>query len=60
MYGGLFMTRIEELEHRSIYVIREAYAYFKRPAVLWWRGKEFTVLMSLCCERHPTQAFVTR
>jgi sulfate adenylyltransferase subunit 2 len=42
------MERIEELEHRSIYIIREAYACFRKPAVLWSMGKDSTVLIALC------------
>jgi len=42
------MERIDELEHRSIYIIREAYACFQRPAVLWSMGKDSTVLIALC------------
>jgi sulfate adenylyltransferase subunit 2 len=39
---------MEELEHRSIYIIREAYACFRKPAVLWSMGKDSTVLIALC------------
>jgi sulfate adenylyltransferase subunit 2 len=42
------MERIEELEHRSMYIIREAYACFRRPAILWSMGKDSTVLVALC------------
>ena len=44
------MERMEELEHRSIYIIREAYACFQKPAVLWsmGKGKDSTVLIALC------------
>jgi len=42
------MERMEELENRSIYIIREAYACFRRPAVLWSMGKDSTVLIALC------------
>jgi sulfate adenylyltransferase subunit 2 len=42
------MERMAELEHRSIYIIREAYACFKRPAVLWSMGKDSTVCIALC------------
>jgi sulfate adenylyltransferase subunit 2 len=41
------MERMEELEHRSIYIIREAYACFKKPAVLWSMGKDSTVCIAL-------------
>ncbi|MHC4564205.1 MAG: sulfate adenylyltransferase subunit CysD [Planctomycetota bacterium] len=42
------MERMEELESRSVYIIREAYACFRRPAVLWSMGKDSTVLIALC------------
>jgi sulfate adenylyltransferase subunit 2 len=42
------MDRLEELEHRSIYIIREAYACFRKPAVLWSMGKDSTVCIALC------------
>lgn len=42
------MERMDELEHRSIYIIREAYACFKKPGVLWSMGKDSTVLIALC------------
>ncbi len=42
------MDRMEELEHRSIYIIREAYACFRKPAVLWSMGKDSTVCIALC------------
>ena len=45
--GDSLMERMEELEHRSIYIIREAYACFKKPAVLWSMGKDSTVCIAL-------------
>lgn len=42
------MERLEALEHRSIYIIREAYACFQAPAVLWSMGKDSTALIALC------------
>jgi len=42
------MERMEELKHRSIYIIREAYACFQKPAVLWSMGKDSTVCIALC------------
>jgi sulfate adenylyltransferase subunit 2 len=42
------MERIENLEQRSLYLIREAHACFRRPAVLWSMGKDSTVLVALC------------
>jgi sulfate adenylyltransferase subunit 2 len=48
MWGDSFMERLEELEHRSIYIIREAYACFEKPGILWSMGKDSTVLVALC------------
>ena len=42
------MDRLTELENRSIYIIREAYAQFKKIGVLWSIGKDSTTLMWLC------------
>jgi sulfate adenylyltransferase subunit 2 len=42
------MERIEELEHRSVYIIREAYASFRKLGALWSMGKDSTVLIALC------------
>lgn len=42
------MDRLDELENRSIYIIREAYNHFEKTAVLWSMGKDSTVLLSLC------------
>lgn len=42
------MERMKELEHRSMYILREAYACFRKPAVLWSVGKDSTVLIALC------------
>jgi len=41
------MDYLDQLENRSIFVIREAYHRFKRPAVLWSIGKDSTVLLWL-------------
>ena len=41
---------LEELENRSIYIIREAYAEFENPAVLWSTGKDSTTVLWLCRE----------
>ncbi|HUV38127.1 MAG TPA: sulfate adenylyltransferase subunit CysD [Planctomycetota bacterium] len=41
------MDYLDELESRSIYVIREAYAQFKKPALLWSIGKDSTTLLWL-------------
>ena len=37
--------RLEDLESRSIYILREAYACFKNLAMLWSIGKDSTVLL---------------
>jgi len=42
------MTELKDLENKSIYILREAYAEFKRPAVLWSTGKDSTVNLWLC------------
>jgi sulfate adenylyltransferase subunit 2 len=42
------MNRLDELENRSIYIIREAYSHFVKIAVLWSMGKDSTVLLALC------------
>lgn len=39
---------LKDLENRSLYVIREAFAEFKRPAVLWSTGKDSTATLWLC------------
>jgi len=39
---------LKELENRSIYILREAYAEFKKPAVLWSTGKDSTTVLWLC------------
>jgi len=42
------MDYLDELESKSIYVIREAYHRFKRVALLWSVGKDSTTLLWLC------------
>ncbi|MEW6614459.1 MAG: sulfate adenylyltransferase subunit CysD [Thermodesulfobacteriota bacterium] len=42
------MERLDELESKSIYIIREAYYYFKDTGVLWSIGKDSTVLLWIC------------
>lgn len=42
------MDYLDELESKSIYVIREAYHRFERLAVLWSMGKDSTALLWLC------------
>lgn len=41
------MDRLDELESKSIYIIREAYANFKNLGMLWSIGKDSTVLLWL-------------
>lgn len=41
------MDKLDELESRSVYVIREAYAQFKKLALLWSIGKDSTTLLWL-------------
>jgi len=41
-------NQLRELENKSIYIIREAYAEFKNPAMLWSTGKDSTVNLALC------------
>lgn len=41
-------NHLEELEKRSITIIREAKAQFKNPAVLWSTGKDSTATVWLC------------
>ena len=42
------MPELKKLENRTIYIIREAYAEFKRLAVLWSTGKDSTAMLWLC------------
>ncbi|MDD5318111.1 MAG: sulfate adenylyltransferase subunit 2 [Candidatus ainarchaeum sp.] len=41
------MDRLDELEARSVYVIREAYAKYRNVAMLWSVGKDSTTLLWL-------------
>ncbi|HSV84970.1 MAG TPA: sulfate adenylyltransferase subunit CysD [Levilinea sp.] len=41
------MDHLEELEHTSLYILREAYANFKSLGMLWSMGKDSTVLLWL-------------
>ena len=41
------MNHLDELESKSIYIIREAYANFKNLGMLWSMGKDSTVLLFL-------------
>lgn len=40
-------NRLNKLEEESIYIIRETYAKFKKPGMLWSIGKDSTVLLWL-------------
>jgi len=42
------LTYLDELEQRSIYIIREAYSRFRSIAMLWSIGKDSTTLLWLC------------
>ncbi|MBU1975851.1 MAG: sulfate adenylyltransferase subunit 2 [Nanoarchaeota archaeon] len=42
------MNRIDVLENKSVYIIREAYKQFKKTALLWSIGKDSTCLLWLC------------
>ena len=42
------MLDLKDLENRTIYIVRETYAEFKRPAVLWSMGKDSTTMLWLC------------
>ncbi len=42
------MDHLDELESKSIYIIREAYEQFKKIGVLWSIGKDSTALVWLC------------
>jgi len=41
---------IEELVSKSVYILREAKANFKKPVILWSTGKNSTLSLSLCRE----------
>ena len=45
--GAGKMNRLDELENRSIYIIREAYSHFEKIAALWSMGKDSTVFLAL-------------
>lgn len=42
------MSELKDLENKTLYIIREAYAEFKRLAVLWSTGKDSTTMLWLC------------
>ncbi len=39
---------LDELEQKSIFILREVRAQFKRPAILWSTGKDSTCVLWLC------------
>ena len=41
------MDHLEQLESKSVYILREAYANFKNLGMLWSIGKDSTVLLWL-------------
>jgi sulfate adenylyltransferase subunit 2 len=41
------MHQLEQLEHRSVHILREAYAAFRNLGMLWSIGKDSTVLLWL-------------
>ncbi|MGE0554494.1 MAG: sulfate adenylyltransferase subunit CysD [Gemmatimonadales bacterium] len=41
------MDNLDQLEHRSVHILREAYASFKNLCMLWSIGKDSTVLLWL-------------
>ena len=42
------MLDLKDLENQTIYIVRETYAEFNRPAVLWSTGKDSTAMLWLC------------
>ena len=42
------MNKLEQLESKSIYIIREAYYHYRKLALLWSIGKDSTTLVWLC------------
>jgi len=45
--GGDSLDQLDELEHQSLYILREAWAKIPRLAMLWSMGKDSTVLLWL-------------
>src|SRR5215203_1896487 len=41
------MDHLDQLEHRSVHILREAYTNFKNLCMLWSIGKDSTVLLWL-------------
>jgi sulfate adenylyltransferase subunit 2 len=42
------MSDLKDLENQTLFIIREVYAEFKKPAVLWSMGKDSTTMVWLC------------
>lgn len=42
------MSHLDALENESIFIIREAFANFKNPVLLWSIGKDSTAMLWLC------------
>lgn len=42
------MLDLNDLENQTIYIVREAYAEFRKLAVLWSMGKDSTAMLWLC------------
>ena len=42
------MLDLKDLENQTIYIMREAYAEFRKPAVLWSTGKDSTTMLWFC------------
>jgi sulfate adenylyltransferase subunit 2 len=45
--SSVVMDNLDRLEHRSVHILREAYAAFHRLGMLWSIGKDSTVLLWL-------------
>ena len=41
------MSELKDLENKTLHIIREAYAEFKKPAVLWSTGKDSATMLWL-------------
>jgi len=41
-------TDLDKLEQKTIFILREAYAQFKRLAIMWSTGKDSTALLWMC------------
>ena len=45
--AAIAMDHLDQLENRSVHILREAYANFKNLGMLWSIGKDSTVLLCL-------------